>query len=87
MKDELPEEALRLRLSEALGRELLGESTHELHRAMTRALLGGKRLRPMLTCLWGQRYGAHEDDLIQAGLAVGGAYLRPGARRPPCRRR
>lgn len=66
-----PEEALRLRLSEALGRELLGESTHELHRAMTHALLaGGKRLRPMLTCLWGQRYGAHEDDLIQAGLAV-----------------
>ena len=66
-----PEEALRLRLSEALGRELLGESTHELHRAMTHALLaGGKRMRPMLTCLWGQRYGAHEDDLIQAGLAV-----------------
>ena len=66
-----PEEGLRLRLSETLGQELLGDQRGELGRAMTHALLaGGKRLRPLLTCLWGQRFGADENDLIQAGLAV-----------------
>jgi len=66
-----PEEALRLRVSEALAHEWLGDTRGELGRAMTHALLaGGKRLRPMLTCLWGERFGADPDDALQAGLAV-----------------
>jgi geranylgeranyl diphosphate synthase type II len=65
-----PEEAQRLRVGEAIGEALLG-AENDLQRAMTHALLaGGKRLRPLLTCLWGERFGADPEDCLQAGLAL-----------------
>ena len=65
-----PEEGLRLQISEALGRAQLGASG-ELDQAMTHALLaGGKRLRPLLTCLWAERFDAHAGDAMDAAMAV-----------------
>ena len=65
-----PEEELRVRIGEALAEALRGGETR-LDAAMTHALLaGGKRLRPILTCLWGARFGADPEAALRAGLAV-----------------
>jgi len=66
-----PAEAARLTICEWLADYCAGRAEDDLGRGVCHAVLaGGKRLRPVLTLLWGQRFGAPPKALREACLAV-----------------
>lgn len=66
-----PAEAARLTVCDWLAEYCAARGKDSLAQGICHAVLaGGKRLRPVLTLLWGRRFGAPEAALREACLAV-----------------